>query len=383
VGDGVGRRVGAGLLAWLGGIVVLVAAAHPEGCPTVTADEARAAAQAGVDWIARTQQDDGQFLYRYDRDTGEPDTSLGYNFVRHAGTILALEQAAAAGLDGAEDAAASATDWALDQLTELEDDRVAFTDATGGTGLLVNGLVEHRRETGDESHDDELLAMGRFLQGTVTEDGAVVASWDLDADEPVDGSRSPFFTGEILWALARLHAEFPDEGFDDSALAVSEYLATERDDVERRFPPVSDHWGAYAWDEIAAWPQTLSDAEVDYVHRQAGLFSLQVRYESQRRSSGIAHLTRGPMAVPAGVGTLGEGLGGIRRLALQDQDLDVDLDELDDRLSCVAGMLAERQVRSEDPAEDGAWFRGDDVTQIDDQQHAISALLAAIPVLED
>jgi hypothetical protein len=381
VGDGVGRRVGAGLLAWLGGIVVLVAAAHPEGCPTVTADEARAAAQAGVDWIVRTQQDDGEFLYRYDRASGAPEP--GYNHVRHAGTILALEQAAAAGLDGAEEAADSATDWALDRLTELDGDRLAFTDATGGTGLLVNGLVEHRRETGDESHDDELLAMGRFLEGTVTDDGAITATWDLDADEPVEGSRSPFFTGEILWALARLHAEFPDEGFDEPALRVSEYLATERDDVERRFPPVSDHWGAYAWDEIAGWPQTLTGDELDYVERQAGLFSLQVRYESQRRSSGLAHLTRGPMAVPAGVGTLGEGLGGIRRLALQTDELDVDLAAVDERLACVAGMLVERQVRSDDPAEDGAWFRRDDVTQIDDQQHAISALLAAIPVLED
>jgi hypothetical protein len=364
-------------------MVVLVAAAHPEGCPTVTAEEARAAAQAGVDWIARTQQDDGEFLYRYDRSTGEPDTTLGYNYVRHAGTILALEQAAAAGLDGAEEAAQSATDWALDRVTELDDDRLAFTESTGGTGLLVNGLVEHRKETGDESNDEELLAMGRFLEGTVTDEGAVTASWDFDTDEPVEGSRSPFFTGEILWALARLHAEFPDEGFDEPALRISEYLATERDDVERRFPPVSDHWGAYAWDEIAAWPETLTDEELDYVRRQAGLFSLQVRYESQRRSSGIARLTRGPMAVPAGVGTLGEGLGGIRRLALQDEDLDVDLDVVDERLACVAGMLVQRQVRNDDPAEDGAWFRGDDVTQIDDQQHAISALLAAIPVLED
>jgi hypothetical protein len=380
VGDGVGRRVGAGLLAWVGGLVVLVAAAHPEGCPTVTAAEARAAAQAGVDWIARTQQADGAFLYRYDRTTGEPDP--GYNDVRHAGTILALEQAAAAGLDGAEPAAAEATDWALDRLTELDGDRLAFTADTGGSGLLVNALVEHRRATGDHDHDDELLALGRFLRGTVTDEGAVVAVWDLGLDEPVAGSRSPFFTGEILWALARLHAEFPDEGFDRSARRVSHYLATERDDEERRFPPVSDHWGAYAWDEIAAWPTTLSDEELEYAERQAGLFSLQVRYESQRRSSGVVRLTRGPHAVPAGLGTLGEGLGGIRRLAARTDDLDVDRDDVDERLACVAGMLVQRQVDGDDPAVDGAWFRGD-VTQIDDQQHAISALLAALPVLED
>jgi hypothetical protein len=376
----VGRRVGAGLLAWLGGLVVVVAAAHPEGCPTVSADQARAAAQAGLDWIGTNQQDDGQFLYRYDRSSDE--VLPGYNYVRHAGTMLALEQGAAVGIDGAEQTAAKATHWALGQLSSLPGDRMAFTGDTGGTGLLVAALVEHRRATGDDEHDALLLRLGRFLATTVTEDGAVVASWDLSADEPVAGSRSPFFTGEILWALARLHADFPDDGFDEDARRISHYLATERDDAERRFPPVSDHWGAYGWDEISAWPATLTDEELDYAERQAGLFSLQVRYESQRRASGVAHLTRGPMALTAGLGTLGEGLGGIRRLAARTEDLDVDLDAVDERLACVAGMLVERQTHSEDPRQDGAWFR-DDITQVDDQQHAVSALLAAIPVLED
>ncbi len=374
------RRVGAGLLAWLGGLVVVVAAAHPEGCPTVTADQARAAAQAGVDWIGANQQDDGAFLYRYDRSTQE--VLPGYNFVRHAGTTLALEQAAAHGLDGAAETSERAITWALDRLTELSDDRQAFTADTGGTGLLVAALVEHRRATGDDQHDEVLHQLGRFLATTVTEEGAVTASWDLDADQPVPDSRSPFFTGEIMWALARLHAEFPDEGWDEPARRISHYVATERDDAERRFPPVSDHWGAYAWDEISAWPVELSDEELAYAERQAGLFSLQVRYESQRREEGLARLTRGPIALPAGVGTLGEGLGGIRRLAERSDEFDVDPDAVDDRLACVAGILVERQVHSDDPREDGAWFRND-ITQVDDQQHAVSALLAALPVLED
>lgn len=375
------RRLGSGVLAWLGGLVVVVAAAHPEGCPEVTAEEARVAAQAGVDWIAGNQAEDGQFLYQWDRDEGAAGT--GYNFVRHAGTLLALEQAAAHGLDGAADAADAGTTWALERLTTLGDDRLAFTADTGGTGLLVDALVERRRATGDEDRDDVLRSLGRFLAGTVTDEGAVVARWDLADDEPVAGSRSPFFTGEVMWALARLHAELPGEGWDEPARRISTYLATERDDAERRFPPVSDHWGAYGWDEIAAWPADLTDAELDYAERQAGLFGLQVRYESQRRSSGVVRLTRGPMAVPAGVGTIGEGLGALRRLAERAEELDVDRGALDDRLACVAGLLVERQVDSDDAREDGAWFRSDGMTQVDDQQHAVSALLAALPALED
>lgn len=373
-------RVGAGLLAWVGGLAVVVVTAHPEGCPTVTVDEAMASAQAGIDWIAENQADDGRFLYRYDRDEGE--VLPGYNYVRHAGTLLALEQAAAVGLDNAAPAAEQATAFALDELTELEGDRWAFTADTGGTGLLVAALVEHRRATGSTNSDPLLRGLGRFLADTVTERGAVVALWDLETDAAVAGSRSPFFTGEILWALARLHAEFPDEGWDEPARRISTYLATERDDAERRFPPVSDHWGAYGWDEVSAWPSELTEDELAYAERQAGILGLQVRYESQRRASGPVRFTRGPFALTAGVGTLGEGLGGIQRLADREPDLDVDRDAVAERLSCVAGILVERQTHSEDPRLDGAWFR-QGITQVDDQQHAISALLAATTVLEN
>jgi hypothetical protein len=51
-------------------------------------------------------------------------------------------------------------------------------------------------------------------------------------------------------------------------------------------------------------------------------------------------------------------------------------------------MLHERQIsppealRFEDPEfAAGAWYR-DDVTRMDDQQHALSALVAVIPILE-
>lgn len=370
-------RLAAGGLAWAGAFVVVAVAAHPESCPPATATQAREAAQDGVDWIAANQRADGSFLYRYDEDEGDLG---GYNIVRHAGTLLALEQAAAAGLD-VGDSADRATEWAVDRLTELGDDRLALTADTGATGLLVAALVERRQVDPGAVDDDLLRSLGAFLATTVTEGGAVTARWDLEADEPVAGSRSPFFTGEIMWALARLHAALPGEGWDEPARRISTYVVTERDDAERRFPPVSDHWGAYGWDEISAWPAELTDAELAYTERQAGLFGLQTRYESQRREDGSARLLRGPYALPAGLGTLGEGLGGIRRLAAREPDLDVDRDTVDERLACVAGMLVERQTHSDDPRLDGAWFRLG-VTQVDDQQHAVSALLAALPILE-
>jgi hypothetical protein len=379
------RRVVVGLLAWLAGLGAAVAVAHPESCPAPTTGATTDAVRAAVGWIAANQAADGAFLYRYDRDTSS--VLPGYNIVRHAGTLLALEQARGAGVTEATDVAERAFAWAARRETDLDGDRTALTGDTGATALLVAALVERRRIDGPTvAGDEHLRHLGRFLAGAVTDDGAVVARWDLDSDEPIAGSRSPYFTGEVLWALSRLHAELPAEGWDEPARRISRYLATERDDAERRFPPVSDHWGSYAFAEMAAWPDAptdgvLSEDELAYARRQAGLFGVKARFVLQQRRSGIVRLTRGPGALTAGIGTVGEGLGGVWRLAREDLDLDVDRDVVADRLACVAGVLVERQVHSTDPALDGAWFRLG-ITQVDDEQHAISALLAALPVLE-
>ena len=191
----------------------------------------------------------------------------------------------------------------------------------------------------------------------------------------------------MLWALARLHTALPGEGWDAPARRISEYLVTERDDAERRFPPVSDHWGSYALAEMAAWPSApadgqLTDDELAYARRQAGLFGVQARYESQRRDRG--HRPLHPRPVRADRRHRHGGRGARRDLAAggPGRRPRVDTDAVGDRLVCVAGMLVDRQAHSDDPRTDGAWFRLG-VTQVDDEQHAISALLAALPVIEE
>jgi hypothetical protein len=60
-----------------------------------------------------------------------------------------------------------------------------------------------------------------------------------------------------------------------------------------------------------------------------------------------------------------------------------------ERVNCVGAMLVERQVRGDEAAAfgdpdrtAGAWFQFG-VTQMDDQQHALSALLGALAVTEE
>ena len=185
-----------------------------------------------------------------------------------------------------------------------------------------------------------------------------------------------------------------------AVIRVGRYLAERRDEVEGWFPAIADHWAAYGLAELARWPDGGAGLRAVDPHgvaalRLASLFGVQVRYESQRTDGFPSRVTRGRQTLGAGLGTIGEGLANLADLAdLADlseraeragKDGSSALDDqwavLAERASCVAGMLVERQL---DPAEAagmpapdravGGWYQFE-VTQMDDQQHALSALL--------
>ena len=387
-------RVVRGVLAWILVLGVVALVVHPEGCGQPSSEEVNDAAVAAVAWFAANINDDGTFVYRYDR--GENRPLGGYNDVRHAGVLLSLYQAESAGIEGSAEIADRGLAYVDERLQNTPIGLVFGRGASarsGSIGLLVAALDERRRATGADDRDPLLLALGRTLTGVVNADGSVGAS--INTATGATSGRSPFFTGEVLWALARLHLTFPDENFDEPALSVYRYLIEDRDRVESPWPPVSDHWGAYALETMSRWPnaddlQLEPDLELDgaasreWLARQLDLFGLQVRYESQRQG-GITRLTRGTVALPAGVGTLGEGIGNYLLFLNRSAVTDIDIDALNDRARCVAHLLTTRQVSAGETQQygepllvQGAWFRND-ITQMDDQQHALSALL----LLED
>lgn len=286
---GVRRRVASSALTWvlvLG--VVRITVLLPENCPPVDSATIRAAVDEAVAWFDRNQAPDGTWLYRYDRGTDE--VGPGYNTVRHAGVTMSLYQAARAGIPGALDIADRGTAYAVDNLVRHEG-WAAFEPSSsrvtsGAAALLVAGLVERRTLTGDERHDELLADLSEFLVSLVEDDGAVLASWDREREAPDTGVYSPFFTGEVLWALALMDQEFPHGGWGAPARRIGHYLATERDDAEGYWPDVPDHWAAYGFAVLAssAGPDSdpLSDPEMEYLRRQAGFGGVQARYESQR-----------------------------------------------------------------------------------------------------
>jgi small neutral amino acid transporter SnatA (MarC family) len=388
-------RVALAALAFAGAAVAVFGVlSPPEHCPSVDAAELRASATETVGWFTRNQQPDGTWLYLYDADNDTAATD--YNVVRHMGAGMGLYQAASAGIPGALEVADRGTAWALDQLVEHDDwaaPRYGGEVSSGAAALLVSGLVERRADTGDGRHDELLGQLGRFLLGQTEPSGAVLAFYDVGAGRPVPGAYSKYYTGETYWALARLHRLFPAGPWGDAASRIGAYLATRRDIDEDLWPPIPDHWAAYGLAETVAFHdrgrgEPLTDAELAYARRQAGLFGSQVRWVSQRFGPwGV--VVRGPH-VPrgGGYGVVGEGLTGLWRVAEADSRLADLRAPLAERATCIAGLAVRGQsdaVEARDAAAPervrGAWFR-DGETRMDDQQHALSALLRTVAIVD-
>ena len=385
----VGRLVVRGLLVWavvVGGLRAFVVQAEHCGDPTVAALETAAA--AAVDWMARNQNDEGSWLYRYDR---EIDAAVeGYNITRHAGVTMSLEQAASAGFDEAGDVAAGGIEWALDNLYQGPGWRALAapdtpTIGSGASGLLAAALVYRRERTGEDTYDDVMHDLGAFMTAMVNERGQVYGQWDDEQQVPVPESWSKYFTGEVFWAVTLLHRVFPEAGYGDVAERIGDYIALDRTEVERFEPDLPDHWAAYGFSVMTTWPGYQLPAPYEYyVRRQSGIQGMQIRYESQRTNSVFSYVTRGRQTLGAGLGTVGEALGQWTVVASATPGLDDLVAPLTERTRCAAGALIDRQVADHDVADDddraavlGAWFQFD-VTQMDDQQHALSALLGAL-----
>jgi hypothetical protein len=178
-----------------------------------------------------------------------------------------------------------------------------------------------------------------------------------------------------------MHNRFPDETWDEPSRKVADYLSLYRDEVENfDFPPWADQWAAYGLHEMVDWP--LSDDNITYARSLADRFGFLVRTEAQRNDSGLYRSVHGDETRAAGMGTWVEGLDSLWVIAREDERMADMEDDIADRIACGTSMLVDRQEsrttapEGEPDAISGAWFT-DAITRMDDQQHAISALLEA------
>jgi hypothetical protein len=348
-----------------------VAVVPAEVCPPVDGAAARAAIAGAAAWLERGREPGGRFTYGYDRDTAA--VSRDYNITRHAGVMMALYRL------GEEDAVATADHGLPFLLANLvrRDGWAAFAEpgrdaGIGASALAAAALVHRRLATGERAHDRLIRELARFLVSQQLPDGRVLGSWSPETERPLPGGYSKFGTGEALWALALADRVLPGEGWAEPARRLARYVATQRDDVEGYVLTFPDHWAAYGLAELPA----LGEPEIAYARRLAASFGLMSRVESQSGPSGLRRVFRGEPASGAGLGTIGEGLGALWRLSGEESRLGDLEDDLALRTRCTAGRTVDRQ------SGDGAWYDESGYTQMDDQQHPLSALQAALPVLE-
>jgi hypothetical protein len=384
------RRLAGHASIWIIGAVVLRIGLVPaEICPPTTADEVRAAVDSATEWLAGNVSPGGRYTYGYDRS--EDFVNPAYNAARHAGVMMSLYQVAGVQDREALAAADAGLAYVRERLIE-RDGMMAFRPPgqdvpLGANSLLLAALTIRRGLTGDDAHDSLILGLGEFLLRQQLPDGNMLAYWNPVTGEPVPNVTGKFATGEAAWALALADGQFPGRGWAEAAAVTIDYLNEHRDRDEGRISRLPDHWAAYA---LEALPDELrTDDRMAYARQLAGYFGIRLRFESQRRGDGLNLITRWYPGPPAGVGTAGEGIGALWRLSLADDRIADLRPNIEDRLVCTAGFMIDRQVGSAAAAEyprpglvEGAWFyRG--YTQMDDQQHVISALLAALPILEE
>jgi hypothetical protein len=373
----------------LGALALRVMVVPAEVCPAVTPANARGAIAEASGWLERGVRPGGLYTYGYNRKTNA--VSEDYNITRHAGVMMSLYQFA--GETGDEKALAAAEHGLSLVHANLfrHDDWTAFAEPgqdarLGASGLLAIALIQRRLATGDDSEDDLILGLARFLAHQQQADGSVLGRWSRTTESAVPGEYATFGTGQALWTFALLDKLFPGEGWGQPARRLARYVATRRDDVEGYVLTFPDHWSAYALAELG--PGKLGEQEIAYARELAGILGLNSRLESQSGQGGLNRVFRGEPASGAGLGTVTEGLAALWRLSVADARLADLTDNLSARLRCTAGRAVERQIDAVEADEAarpllvrGAWFAEDGYTQMDHQQHPLSGLLATLEVL--
>ena len=382
------RRLAIHAVAWVVGVSVIRVGVVPvEECGAADLDSVRASIDLAVDWLTANQSENGRYTYGYDVEADE--INGGYNAARHGGVTMSLYQTALLHDPSALAYGDRGLSYVLDDLIERDDWLAWRPDGgdvpVGANALLLAALTYRRQVTLDPRYDDLMRGLGGFLVSQQAADGSVYAYYDANVDRPIY-VYGPFATGEAAWALARLERVFPGEGWLEASSATLTYMATDRDRVEGRLTRLPDHWAAYTISEFP--PGSLTDTQVEYAQHLAGFFGIRLRFEAQRRGTGINLWLRWYPGPPAGVGTAGEGMAALWQAAGATPELAPLAPAMEERILCTAGFSIDRQTTSQEASAyprpelaRGAWFyRG--YTQMDDQQHVLSTMLGALSVLE-
>lgn len=229
------------------GASLLVRGRLPRPSPaSIDAPLLRARVGLAASFLARATASDGKMTYLYDVATDRP-VDDEYSIIRHAGATDALFAAYA---ELRDPALLSAGERALGFLDRAL--RTVAGDATraylpsdenamapiGGTGLALIAFAAHASATHDLRHLERMRSLGAFLVGQLDAAGRFLPYREAGASTP---SRDVlYFPGEAMLGLLRLHALDPDARWLDAVERAARFR------IETPYHPrvdaVRDYW---------------------------------------------------------------------------------------------------------------------------------------------
>jgi hypothetical protein len=212
----------------------------------------------GADYLTRSINDDGRYVYLYhpleDRD------DAAYGWLRHAGTTYALLEAyeelrVPAYLAKAEIALALMKRRLRDDPTSqgkyLIDTTEEEQQKTGGAGLALVALAKYASITRQTTDLETMRALGRFIVAQQYADGHFRSNADLELAGETRPKKEPiYYSGEAALGLLRLAAIDRRAAYLDAARRVADWVIGVRDASSTIDSQEHDHWMAYALNEL-------------------------------------------------------------------------------------------------------------------------------------
>lgn len=223
----------------------------PNAAPTENA--VKRLVQGAVEYLVRHTSDIGRFTYVYDASRGA--SCGGYNFLRHAGTVMALYGSANLCARGEDVSAAADRAWSYLRTRLghvringrscyfLDDGPLVKLGGVALTALALAARLEILRRQADEEHI--LRGLAEYIVMQQLRSGCFFSYFDCRRAVSLRGS-SLYYSGQSVLALATTYVLTGEVAFLRSADAGMRYLAAQH----RQTPPsalgFADHWSMLA-----------------------------------------------------------------------------------------------------------------------------------------
>lgn len=236
-------------------------------------DRLLAAVGRGADYLLRSMNADGRYVYMYRALEDRDDRTYGW--LRHAATTYASLEAyeelrTPAYLQKAE----LALSYLRAHLHEDPDSgglyAVDTTDAqekVGGAGLSLLAFAKDAAVTGKRTDLETMRALARFILKQQFADGHFLANVDLQKDGQKLRKEPVYYPGEAALGLVRLYAIDPQPAYLDAARRAADWIIHVRDVAASEDDQEHDHWMSYALNDL--YRVTRQDAYLEHAYKIA------------------------------------------------------------------------------------------------------------------